>query len=241
LNVIANNQLSTYLQYNYGFEYELAELNAKLMSQHEFLPDTQFLVKQLSKQEVAAWVAISLCMPLNESEANTSAFLPYSKANDPGYFRQVEFMIEQDRLNGKIGEPMYRELLESLNYVREVTIEHYGPKLSLVEPTPLSKPENAEKILCEDYGLNKLLTRQHIELAMKEEIHSKMTAPELAVFSMLLSAQEGRLTRPEIMVLMKTLGMQTEKLSPWFQELVDLMAEVIRLQEKVGFGNETVG
>jgi len=241
LNEITNKQISTYLQYNYGFEYELAELSTKIMSQYEYLPDTQFLVEQLSKQEIAAWSAISLCMPLNESEDNTSAFLPYSKANDPGYFRQVEFIIEQDRLDGKIGEPMYCELLSCLNFVREETIEFYGPKLSLVEPALLSKPENAEKILCEDYGLDKSLTRQHIELAMKEEIHGKMTASELAAFSMLLSAQEGRLTRPEIMVLMKTLGRRIENLSPWFQELVDLMAQVIRLQEKVEFGTETVG
>ena len=71
-------------------------------------------------------------------------------------------------------------------------------------------------------------------------LKTEYLAPLLtAVFSMILSAQEGRLTRSEIVVLMKTLGRQIEKLSPWFQELVDLMVQVIRLQEIVEYGNET--
>lgn len=102
-----NAGVANCLQLDYGYEKNFAVQVAKTTGRFGYLPGTQTHIKRLSKQEIAAWIATSTCMPPDGANAY-----------NPEYQRHVELTIEQEHRRGKIRVPMYRELEEAFVMMR---------------------------------------------------------------------------------------------------------------------------
>jgi hypothetical protein len=212
-----NAGVSTCLQYDYGFSRQFAELQANAVDQLGFLPGTEIPTKNLKKQEIAAWLAVTACMPPNGM-----------KCNDPGYIRHVQLVIEQQFHKGKITVPMYRELEECFEIMSDPELvdtltELYNETGSETEAQLSGKLQEAAEILQSDYFLTRETAEQHISVTSSRVKPKALNPHELAAITMIMSVREQGCTDDEAIIILGVLQMHTDqgRYSKDFQKLVD--------------------
>jgi hypothetical protein len=103
VGLLKNVGVATCLQHDYGYGRDYARSCASSIGKLVFLPGTSLQIKRLSKQELAAWLAVAACTPPEGL-----------KADDPTFLRHVELTIAQEHRKGKIRVPMYLHLENDL-------------------------------------------------------------------------------------------------------------------------------